>query len=260
MNKGIYIWKNKINDKVYIGASSNLRKRKFQHLKLAENGSKYEIHKAIRDLGKENFIFSILEFVEEESKLEIRENYWIEKYNSIELGYNTSKGYNSISFNNNLDSIKINLSEKASQRKWIKKDNIQKSVYLEEIETYLSNGWELGRVKFSKIHKKQLSESHKGIKLSNEAKDKLSKLWSGRNHSEETKKKMSDKLQGRYSLDWYIKKYGESEGIKKYTKHQKNNSESKKGNIWINKKGQQKQIKKNQYEKYKSNGWKKGRK
>ncbi|MCK9544995.1 MAG: hypothetical protein M0R03_23515, partial [Novosphingobium sp.] len=174
--------------------------------------------------------------------------------------YNTAKGYNSISFNRNFDLIKENLSKKASKRKWIKKDDVQKSVHLSELENYLSNGWELGRLKFSKDHLNQLSKSHMGIRLSKESRKKCGDVWRGRNHTDETKKMMSDKLQRRYSLAWYIEKYGKIIGDEKYSSHQKNNRESKKGNIWVNKNGKQKQIKRNQYEEYKSEGWSRGRK
>jgi group I intron endonuclease len=218
---GIYIWKNKINGKVYIGCSSNIKKRWGQHIQWSKNGSNYKFHQAIREFGEENFEKEILEILElsEINQLETKEKDWIKKYNSIEDGYNVNFGYNSISFNPNIENIKKNLSEKASKRNWIYKDNIQKSIYKEELEKYLSLGWIKGRPKFSIEHIKELKESHLGITLSDISKEKLSILWKDRHHTEETKKMMSKKLMGRYNKEWYIKKYGEAEGIIRYKNH-----------------------------------------
>ena len=45
----------------------------------------------IEQYGKDNFIYSVLELVPY-SKLNDRETFYIEKYNSIENGYNIKKG------------------------------------------------------------------------------------------------------------------------------------------------------------------------
>ena len=258
IKSGIYIWKNKINEKVYIGASSNLRKRKLQHLRLAANGSHYEFHKAIREIGVDNFVFEILEYAEE-NKLGVREKFWIKKFDSINSGYNTSDQYNSISFNPNLKKIIKNLSEKASKRKWIKKDGLQKSVYLDEVNSYIGEGWKLGRLSFSDEHINEIRKSVTGFRHTDEAKEKC-RTFLDRNHSEETRNNMSKKLMGRYSLKWYIEKYGKELGTEKYNLHQKNNSESKLGKIWISRDEKTKQINKEDYEKYQLDGWHKGRK
>jgi hypothetical protein len=258
MKSGIYIWKNIINNKVYIGATSNFKKRKNEHIRKSINGSHYEVHKAIKDIGIDNFLFEILEYVEE-SKLGEREKFWIKKYDSINNGYNTLDGYNSISSNPNLEIIKKNIGNKASKRKWIKKNGIQKSVYLDDLEYYLAEGWEFGRIPFSQDHIKQISKSVTGFKHTDEAKEKC-KTFLGRSHSEKTRNEMSSKLMGRYSLKWYIEKYGKKQGTEKYNLHQKNNSKSKLGRIWINKNGKTKQIDKIHYGKFISDGWNKGRK
>jgi group I intron endonuclease len=255
---GIYIWKNKLNGKVYIGSSDNIKKRWKQHIQTAKSGSNYKFHQAIRKFGEDNFDKEILELVSQ-NLLESREIEWIKKYNSIEEGYNVSSGYNSISFNPNLANIKKNLSEKASRRTWIFKDNIQKSVYRDEIEKYLKEGWIRGRPKFSEEHIKELKESHLGITLSDSAKDKLSILWLNRHHTEKTKELMRSKTKGRYSLIWYEKKYGEKIGQEKYKMHHNHNN-GMNGRMWVNKNRITKAIKKEEYEKYRNNGWSIGRK
>lgn len=56
---GIYIIKNLINGKIYIGQSKNLAQRRNTHLSLARNITKdsQPIHKAIAKYGHENFVF-----------------------------------------------------------------------------------------------------------------------------------------------------------------------------------------------------------
>lgn len=66
----------------------------------------------------------------------------------------------------------------------IHKDNQEKRVYKEELDTYLSQGWEKG---FSKNRKDKLSKSHKGKQTWNK----------GIPCREETKQKLSQSLKGR---------------------------------------------------------------
>ena len=92
MIKSIYIIKNKINNKVYVGQAINPHRRFIQHLcngnKLLDN---YPIHLAINKYGKENFYYEILE--ENIENYDEKERYWVTKYNSIcPNGYNILKG------------------------------------------------------------------------------------------------------------------------------------------------------------------------
>lgn len=94
---GIYKITNLVNNKVYIGKSIQVEKRKYQHFydsfyKNANNRNyNMTIHKAIRKYGKENFSFDILEICNIE-ELNQKEQYWITYYNSKRLGYNESDG------------------------------------------------------------------------------------------------------------------------------------------------------------------------
>lgn len=89
----IYIIKNYINDKVYIGQTTQGSEVRFkQHLKLLKSNSKQLIHKAIKKYGKENFYFEILEKDIPINNLDSREEYWIKYYDSYNNGYNLCKG------------------------------------------------------------------------------------------------------------------------------------------------------------------------
>lgn len=79
----------KITGKHYIGQTKRtLQIRKKQHEKSNDD---YYFHRAIQKYGKENFQWSILEQCEN-SKLNSREQFWIQKYNSYANGYNSTKG------------------------------------------------------------------------------------------------------------------------------------------------------------------------
>ena len=92
---GIYIIRNIQNNHTYIGQSVNIWARWQVHEKAYQNknASNYKctFYRAIRKYGIENFIPNILEVCEQD-KLDIREIYWISKYNSYHNGYNETLG------------------------------------------------------------------------------------------------------------------------------------------------------------------------
>lgn len=92
---GIYCIRNKVNNKVYIGQSIDIRTRWWGHrcdLNRNNHHNQY-LQNAWNKHGEDNFEF----FVLEECKLEDindREIFWIQKYNStdVSIGYNLSTG------------------------------------------------------------------------------------------------------------------------------------------------------------------------
>ena len=91
MEKYIYIIKNDVNNKVYIGQSNNPEYRFGQHCRVNQDNCLVDF--AIQKYGKEHFTMEILEGPVE--NYNERERYYIEKYNSIRPnGYNTLEGGN----------------------------------------------------------------------------------------------------------------------------------------------------------------------
>ena len=99
---GIYIIKNNVNGKCYIGQSVKLRSRLKDHMRNAKNGKlDLPIYRAINKYGFHNFTVDILEsfipdpnisnleLIQTLDKLEIE---YIEKYNAYTEGYNCTKG------------------------------------------------------------------------------------------------------------------------------------------------------------------------
>lgn len=92
MKKDIYLIKNDINEKVYIGQSVNAVNRFAQHKSEARlKSNQMLIHKAIRKYGEEHFELVILE--KQIENFDERERFWIQFYNSLQPnGYNICIG------------------------------------------------------------------------------------------------------------------------------------------------------------------------
>lgn len=105
----IYIIRNTVNDKVYVGQTHVSIKLRFQnHLSAARRGLDYIIGKAIRKYGEDKFYVELLEecLVEE---LNEREQYWISFFKATDnrFGYNMSIGGNVVRTTKELDEEKV---------------------------------------------------------------------------------------------------------------------------------------------------------
>lgn len=91
---GIYIIKNEINGKVYVGQTKNFERRKKQHLnRLQQNGYKTynKLYPAVKKYGIENFKFYFIEVCSIE-ELNLHEIQWIKQHDSFNNGYNSTPG------------------------------------------------------------------------------------------------------------------------------------------------------------------------
>lgn len=84
---------------------------------------------------------------------------------------------------------KMSISNKLSGRKYVNNGITNKLIYPYEIDTYLENGWVLGKKPFSEEHKQNISKAVKGRKAWNRGKPGT---FLGRTHTEESKQKMRD--------------------------------------------------------------------
>lgn len=92
MKGSIYIIKNTVNNKVYIGQTTQTIGIRFTNHKMASRtGEDTKFYRAMRKHGEENFYPELLEQVEIEN-LNDREKYWIKYYDSYYNGYNSTLG------------------------------------------------------------------------------------------------------------------------------------------------------------------------
>lgn len=87
---GIYQIRNLVNGKVYVGSSVNLNRRRNVHFyKLRHNmHDNLKLQNAFNKYGETSFVFEIIEIVDDKCQLLNKEQYYIDKYNVIQEGYN----------------------------------------------------------------------------------------------------------------------------------------------------------------------------
>lgn len=89
MKGEIYIITNDVNSKVYIGQTiQGIEKRFYQHKLLAKHNGKTKLATAMREIGDNHFKIDII-CKSEQKQLTRLETHYIEKFNSIQNGYNS---------------------------------------------------------------------------------------------------------------------------------------------------------------------------
>ena len=89
----IYIIKNKINDKVYVGKTSKSIDERFKaHIKDCVKFSHRKLYKDMIEFGCENFYIENLDTTDNNNSASELENFYIKKYNSYHNGYNGNYG------------------------------------------------------------------------------------------------------------------------------------------------------------------------
>lgn len=93
---GVYAIKCRVNGKVYVGSSSELRRRLREHLRVLDAGSHRNIHlqRAWKNEdGRCYFTFFVLEGVKNEEDLIAREDFWVKKLRALDdrYGYNLTE-------------------------------------------------------------------------------------------------------------------------------------------------------------------------
>ena len=134
--KGIYKITNILNDKVYIGYSSDIDTRWTEH---KSGSSNIQLRKDIRALGTNNFKFEIIEEVSDISDIETKETYWIKKYqaNNVEL-YNLSKTTDASNYKRQTYYMSQNIIDALSLYAFVNKKD-KSSVVREAIKRYIED-------------------------------------------------------------------------------------------------------------------------
>lgn len=90
----IYIIRNTVNGKVYIGQTTYTHEFRFkEHVKRANLGNHhYKIYNAMHEIGADKFYSELLEDDIDIEDIDDREVYYIKKYKAFSNGYNSTKG------------------------------------------------------------------------------------------------------------------------------------------------------------------------
>ena len=86
----IYLITNIINGKQYVGQTTRLKERIWEHE--SDLRSQSVLHQAIQKYGKDNFTIDILEETDNRDDLDNLEIKWIKELNTFHYGYNMTKG------------------------------------------------------------------------------------------------------------------------------------------------------------------------
>ena len=245
-----YIYKitNKINNKIYIGKTKgSIENRLNGHFRASKNNkfNRY-FYNAINKYGEENFSIQIIEECDN-SLLNNREKYWIDKLNSYDknIGYNSTLGGDGgDTYTYQTEERKIEISNKKSKSLKGKSLGTKRS---EEQRRKISEGhlgqkaWNKGLSKETDERVRKISES---LAITNSYKKENGIIIStGKAKTEEAEKLRRKK-------------------IKEGMKGKKNGlgNKSTKGQKWINKEGKRTLVPNDEIEYYLSLGWKLGMK
>lgn len=92
-DSGIYVCKCIGNDKHYIGQSKDVKLRKCRHLSELRGNRHFNayLQKSYAKYGEESLVWDVLEYCPRE-KLDERERFWIEHYDTLKNGFNSTAG------------------------------------------------------------------------------------------------------------------------------------------------------------------------
>ena len=171
MNFFIYTIHNTINNKIYVGKTTDLLKRWNKHIRIAFQNRERErffIHRSIKKYGLDSFVFSKLQSFSIEKDCNLAEIYWISYFNSTDsnYGYNLTIGGEGCLGRTVSAETKAKMRSKALGRKHttatkekLRKFNLGKRRSLESIEK--TKQFNLGKT-LSNDHKEKISKNSKG--------------------------------------------------------------------------------------------------
>lgn len=207
MNKsGIYIIKNTINGKSYIGSAVNLKSRESKHKSDLSKNKHHSIklQRSWNKYGKQNFIFDILEIVLNKNDLIEKEQFWIDLYGSYKNGFNCCGIAGSILGIKRSEETRAKMSNANKLRAPVSDETRKK---MSEIMLNISvetrakmSSAAKSRPLISESTRKKLSDSVKNMVFTDEIRSKISNGLKGKTKSDEHKAKLSASAKLRASV------------------------------------------------------------
>lgn len=241
MSASIYKITNKVNNKSYIGFTTNPKKRWYKHIWSSTHDSCLYIHNTIRKYGIKNFTFEVIyQSWDVDHCLNVMEPYFIKLYRSYWKtgnGYNLTLGGEGVLGHTVSEKLKLEISKRNTGRKYtpeqIRRMSDNRMGYRHSEETKRKIG--LG-------NKGKIMPIEDVIKRSQKA--KLLGTFAGKNnpmfgkkHTNETKKRMSKNhadVSGKNNPMFGANRSGEKNGM--FGKKHKESTREKIKQSWISRK------------------------
>lgn len=210
---GIYLIANEVDGKCYIGSAVCIKRRWAEHIRQLSGNRHHSIklQNAWNKYGRTAFTFSVLEYVEDKHDLLRREQFWIDKFSSHDLGYNICQtAGNCLGVKHSAETrAKVSAAMKLvvispETREKMRLGKIGKKLS-PETRAKISAG-QIGRTPseetraklrasstgrvYSEATRAKISAGSKGRVYSDEVRERMSAAKKGVRHSEETKQKM----------------------------------------------------------------------
>ena len=214
MKSGIYLIKNILNNKVYVGSALNITKRWLGHKAELKEGKHHSclLQRAWDKYGEQSFKFEILEEVSNPQHLLAYEQVYLDYYKSYEVdrGYNICKIAGSPLGIKHSEETKQKMSEAKKNQSEETKKKISEAHTGKKLSEDTKNKIREANVgkKLSEDTKNKISQASKNI--SEETRRKISETSRGRKHSEEAKNKISEARKGKIFSEEHRKKISEA--------------------------------------------------
>lgn len=197
---GIYTIRNTVNGKLYVGSAVCFRKRFTLHRSYLNRGlGTARLQNAWRKYGESAFEFTVIEIVADRSALLAREQYWMDKLQVVELGYNiyptagSGLGYRHSEERKAAVSRQFKGVPKSAE--WRAKASAAQIGRKLSAETRAKMS--LAASNRSAEHRKKLSDARKTFRQTPEAKAKIAAAIRGMKRSAETRAKVGDFHRGK---------------------------------------------------------------
>lgn len=202
MKAGIYIIKNTVTEKLYVGSTNNFSVRWKRHVLDLNRGNHtgLKLQRAWLKYGEAAFQFLVIEYVADTSLLMEREQHWLDTLRCVELGYNvlptagSNRGYKLSKAHKAALSFAGNIHSEESKRKMSLA--AQNRVVSEQTKEKMRN-FNLGKTKSPEMKAKMRAIALARPPMSTESREKISVAKLGKQLSEETKLKMSASQKGK---------------------------------------------------------------
>ncbi len=206
---GVYTITCTANGRVYVGSAIEISNRFRRHVRTLNEGTHHNAHlmRAGGKYGQEAFVFELVEVVTDVSLLREREQWWIDRLNVVNNGFNLCpRAESSLGVKHTKESRQNMVNGARGRRRPVLTEEHRRKIsearmgqrLTEETKRKVSEtkrGKKNGPL--SEEHRRKLSEARRGKRFDEEWRENIAESQRGKKLSEEHKRKIADALRGR---------------------------------------------------------------